>query len=130
MKIKSKNKFFVILAIVLAFFVIGNFCLASATMEGLNTAAGKGYNNDPNNLDGLTTITLTEKIGQIIGVVLSLIGVMFLVLMIYAGFTWMFARGNEQDVEKAKRMIEAAIAGLIIVLSAYAITNYVSTNLL
>ncbi len=61
-------------------------------------------------------------IGTIIGVALSFVGLAFFVLMIYGGFIWMFARGNEQDVEKAKSLIQAAIIGMVIVLSAYAIT--------
>jgi hypothetical protein len=37
----------------------------------------------------------------------------------------MLARGNEQEVEKAKNLIQAAVIGLMIVLSAYAITAFI-----
>jgi len=43
--------------------------------------------------------------------------------MIYAGYLWMLARGNEQEVEKAKNIIIYAVIGLVVVLSAYAITR-------
>jgi cbb3-type cytochrome oxidase subunit 3 len=61
-------------------------------------------------------------IGSIVQVALSFLGVIFLVLMVYGGFLWMTARGNEEQVAKAKNLITAAIIGLIIVLAAYAIS--------
>lgn len=66
-----------------------------------------------------------ERVGQIIGVILSFIGVIFLILMIYAGILWMTAAGNDQQVNKAKNLMINAIIGLIIVFAAYAITAYV-----
>ncbi|MFA5163677.1 MAG: pilin [Patescibacteria group bacterium] len=66
-----------------------------------------------------------ERVGQIIGIILSFIGVVFLVLMIYAGILWMTAAGNDQQVNKAKNLLINAIIGLIIVFAAYAITAYV-----
>ena len=64
-------------------------------------------------------------IGRIIRVLLSLLGVIFLVLMVYAGFLWMTARGEEEPVTKAKDIIRQAIIGMIIVFLAYAITGFV-----
>ena len=55
---------------------------------------------------------------------MAFIGVIFFVLMIYGGFLWMTARGNEQQVEKAKDLIISAVIGLIIIFAAYAITMY------
>lgn len=69
-------------------------------------------------------------IGLVISVALSLIGVVFLILMIYGGFIWMNSRGNEQDVEKAKNIIRNSIIGLLIVIAAYAITKFVGDNLI
>ena len=45
--------------------------------------------------------------------------------MVYGGYLWMTARGNEEEVTKAKNLIKAAIIGLIIVLAAYAISIFV-----
>lgn len=67
--------------------------------------------------------------GKIIGVALSFVGAIFFILMIYGGFLWMTARGDEGQVTKAKDMIFAAVIGLVIVLSAYAITSFLGTQL-
>ena len=72
---------------------------------------------------------LMIKIGQAVKVILSLVGVVFLLLMIYGGHTWMLAQGDSSEVEIAKKTIEAAIIGLIIVLAAYAITSFISQEL-
>jgi cbb3-type cytochrome oxidase subunit 3 len=63
--------------------------------------------------------------GRVVGTALSMIGVLFFILMIYGGFLWMTARGNEQQTDKAKQTITAAVIGMIIVLSSYAITTFV-----
>lgn len=75
------------------------------------------------------TNDLTAIIGFIIKMLLSFIGVVFLLLMIYGGYIWMLARGNDQEVEKAKNIIKNAIIGLAVVLSAYAITLLVGSVL-
>ena len=68
-------------------------------------------------------------IGTIVGTILSLLGVIFSVLIIYGGFIWMLAGGNEQNVEKAKNILTQAIIGLVIVLMAYAITSFIGDAL-
>ena len=52
-----------------------------------------------------------------------LLGVLFMILIIYAGLLWMSAQGNEQQVTKAKQMILGAAVGIIIVVSARAIVE-------
>ena len=77
-------------------------------------------------------LTIKDKpeaiIGNLIGTTLSIIGVIFFILMVYAGFKWMTARGNEEGVKEAQKTIIAAIIGLVVVLSAYAITNFVFSS--
>lgn len=69
------------------------------------------------------------SLGLIIQALLSLIGIIFLFLMIYGGFIWMNARGDDQAVTKAKSIIKNSLIGLVIVMAAYAITNFVGNNL-
>lgn len=71
------------------------------------------------------TNDLPTIIGTVIKAALGLVGIIFLVLMVYAGIIWMIARGDEGKVEKAKDTIINSIIGLIIVVGAYAITNFV-----
>jgi len=64
-------------------------------------------------------------ISNIIKTVLGLLAIIFIVLLIYAGFSWMTAGGEEEKVTKAKETITRAIIGLAIILSAYGVTLFV-----
>ncbi|MDD2807258.1 MAG: hypothetical protein PHW95_01905 [Patescibacteria group bacterium] len=74
--------------------------------------------------------TFAKSISQIIKVALGFLAIIFLVLILYAGFTWMTAAGNEDRISTAKKTMAAAIVGVAIVLSAYIITYFVIDQLL
>lgn len=65
----------------------------------------------------------------VISVILSLLGIIFVILLIYGGILWMTAAGNEDQIRKAMDLIKAAVIGLIIVVSAYSITYFVFSSL-
>lgn len=88
--------------------------------DGLEATATKGYGTLPAQTD-LPTI-----IGKVVGAVLALVGVVFFLLILWAGFSWMTAKGNEEEINKAKGIIITATLGLIVILGAYAITNLVA----
>jgi amino acid transporter len=73
--------------------------------------------------------TIGEIIATIIQTVLGLLGIIFIAFLVYAGFQWMTANGNEEKVTKAKQTIIRAIIGLIIVIAAYSITYFVFSAL-
>lgn len=72
---------------------------------------------------------LADTVATVIKAVLALVGTVFLVLTIYAGILWMTAQGEETKVEKAKEIIKASIIGLVVIMSAYAITYFVTSKL-
>jgi cbb3-type cytochrome oxidase subunit 3 len=88
--------------------------------SGLSEVGGKA---------DLASTSLTEVIGTLINVFLTLLGIIFLILVLYAGYLWMTAAGNEKNVEKAKDIMIRAVIGLIIILAAYSISSFVITAL-
>ena len=66
---------------------------------------------------------------NIINIALGLLGIISVVIIIFAGFKWMTSMGNDEAVSGAKKMLVAAVIGLVIILSAYIIANFVVTNL-
>ncbi|MBI4458119.1 hypothetical protein HY633_04105 [Candidatus Uhrbacteria bacterium] len=84
---------------------------------GLTTNAAASF--------GLTTTDIREVIGNIISVFLGLLGLVMVVLMLYAGFLYMTSQGNEEQVSKAKAIIRNAVIGLIIIVLAFAITRFI-----
>lgn len=87
-----------------------------------------GEVNDTAGLGGDSS-SLTSTIGELIGVLLAFLGVIFLILIIYAGLLWMTAAGNEDNVKKAKSILLNSVIGLVILLSAYAISSFVIDQL-
>ena len=77
-----------------------------------------------------TEYSASENLGLMVQYVLSFLGVIFSILIIYGGFLWMLARGDEEQVTKAKDIIQNALIGLIIVLAADVITYYLVNRLI
>ena len=74
---------------------------------------------------GLSTESLEGTIGTILNAVLGLVGVIALGVILYGGFRWMTAAGNEEAVGEAKKIITAGVIGLIIVIVAWAVVSFV-----
>jgi amino acid permease len=75
------------------------------------------------------TASIAQKVASVISIALSFLGVIFLILMIYAGFLWMTAHGNDAQIKTATTTMQRAVIGLIIVASAYIITAFVGRTL-
>jgi cytochrome bd-type quinol oxidase subunit 2 len=123
--LKTSKQFFSILLLVgllmLPYFVF-------AGNAALNTLESVGVTNGGYAEAGETSAA--EFAGTIISAFLSLLGVIFLILMLYSGYNWMIAHGDEQKVNKAKDTLRTSIIGLIIVLSSFAIYYFVWDNLI
>lgn len=102
----------------------------AASAQGLKDAFG---GNSPlstvQQASGAPTADLGSITGTIISAALSLVGILFLLLMVYSGYLWMTARGDEGQVEKAQKIIRGTIMGLVLTLSAYAITLFIMARL-
>ncbi len=70
-------------------------------------------------------ITITK----IISTALGLLGIMAVGIVLYGGFKWMTAGGNEEQVLDAKRLLINGLIGLVIIMSAWAIARFVLAKL-
>lgn len=73
----------------------------------------------------LSNVTVGSLVARGVQTILSLLGIIFLGLTLAAGFQWMTAGGNEEQIKKATATLKAAIIGLIIVIAAYTITFFI-----
>lgn len=119
-----RKKYFKIILSVWAAAAAALPSLASAATDALNKLDKVGSTKGPYQAVS-DEFGVSRIVDAGVQAVLALIGVIFLVLMIYAGYNWMIARGEEEKVEKAKDTITRAIIGLIIVVGAYAIWGFV-----
>ncbi|MBI2473445.1 hypothetical protein HYV70_02745 [Candidatus Uhrbacteria bacterium] len=80
---------------------------------------GEAIGTDATNND------LPTLIGNIISALLSVLGIIFVVLVVYAGFLYLTAAGDDTKVKKAKTLLTQSIIGLVIIVAAYAISAFV-----
>lgn len=117
-----------------SFLIIGFSSALTVEAAGLlqQNIAGEITNNTgvvQNQAGYADNVTVGTVVGTIIKAFLGLLGIIFVILMIVAGFNWMTAGGDEAKIEKATSTIRSAVIGLIIVVAAYAITYFVFANL-
>lgn len=78
---------------------------------------------------GLPTNDLRTSVINIISWVLGFLGLVAVVMIIYGGFMWLTAAGNEERIGTAKQIISSAIIGLVIILLAWAIVYFVGQGI-
>jgi hypothetical protein len=113
------------------FIVVSMFSLlAPALMLAMPAYAqdiNLGTNYVTNELNFATGDPRTAAV-SLIKLLMTFLGIIAVVIMLYGGFLWMTAAGNEDKVDQSKKLIAAGIIGLIIILSAFLIINFVVTN--
>lgn len=120
----------------LSFIAKGIVATGSLTLPISAVLAANPYTEAQNKVTAVGTsagITgqedLTRIIGNIINIVLSFLGILLLVYFLYAGFLWMTSGGGEDGKKKAITMMKNAVIGLVIIVVAYALSNFVLTQI-
>ena len=104
-----------ILTSLLVSLILPYFVFADSPLNALqNVGTAGGYSKSTNQ----TTISVIA--GAVVNSVLSLLGIIFIALIVYGGIIWMTAEGDEAKVEKAQKILRNAIIGLVITIGVYA----------
>lgn len=113
-KIRKRAVFLAALAFVsLLIFGIGIFTVRAVSFE------------NPSATLGLGTSDLKETVINIINWALGLLGIVAVIFLIYGGYTWLTAGGEEERIRRAKKIIINTLIGLVIILLAWAIVRFV-----
>ncbi len=80
---------------------------------------------DPSLTIGVGSADLKQTVVNIITFVLGLLGLIAVIMILYGGFIWLTAGGNEDKVDSAKKIISAAAVGLVVILISWAIVQFV-----
>lgn len=105
----------------------GTIVFAQSKDYGLKKTVAATGNLLPQKIGGAENVP--QLIGTIVSAVLGFLGIIFFCLIGYAGLIWMTAQGSEEKIERAKDTISGAVIGLVIVLAAYAFTQFVFDQL-
>lgn len=99
------------------------FILPIATTHAVDIGLGYGAETGLGNADArITAATILRS-------ALGLLGILTTCIILFAGFKWMTAGGNEDEVGTAKKMLTSAVIGLLIIMSAFAISTFVISSL-
>jgi len=124
MKIFGKKKYFLI-ASLLGLLIAGALwfwagdVLAQNIDTGLNFATETGLSNQDPRI----------AIARIVRIILGFLGIVAIGIMLYAGFIWMTAQGEEEKINKAKKIMISGAIGLVIMLASFGIATFVMSRL-
>lgn len=112
--------FFASLIWVVSFLAVPTMVGAQSDVFGLEYGAATGLGQqDPR-----------ETAANIIRAALGILGIVAVVIVLWGGIMWMTAGGSDDKVGKAKKILFSGIIGLIIILSAFALTQFVINQLI
>lgn len=110
----------------------------AATLVTPGLALAQGGSLNANDL-GVNAIQSDLKLGggdvrttaaRLINVALGFLGIIAIVIVLIGGFKYMVSGGSEEKTAEARKLIVSGIIGLAIILSAWAITSFVISQLL
>ena len=78
---------------------------------------------------GLASTDIRLIVARVIRAALGLLGIAALLLVIYGGYMYMTAGGNEDRVMQAKKILLNAGIGLVIIMSSFGIVSFVMSKL-
>lgn len=107
--------------------LVTGLLLVMPMMASAQTVADWG--RDDLNEVNLGTRSLRDTIAGVINIVLGFLGILATVIILLGGFKWMTSGGNTDKVDEAKKLIGAGVVGLVIILTAYAISRFVLESL-
>jgi len=76
-----------------------------------------------------TGVDITIVIARLIRTFISILGIVAVVFILYGGWLWMTSKGEPEKLRKAQQTIINAIIGLVLVLSSFAIAQFVLNSL-
>jgi hypothetical protein len=68
-------------------------------------------------------------VGSVISSIIGILGILLTIYLLYGGFKWMTANGDDKQVEDAKAIIRNAVIGLAIIMTSYALTQFIIQSL-
>jgi hypothetical protein len=86
-----------------------------------NSQLGTGEIGNSFGVSNGTPVSATDLVVQVIRYLLTFLGLLMTVIIIWAGWRWMTAGGDEKKVETAKSHLLSAVIGGVIIIAAYVI---------
>ncbi|MBI4253174.1 hypothetical protein HY623_03300 [Candidatus Uhrbacteria bacterium] len=97
--------------------ILGNYVHGETTQFNWFT---KGFG-----VDDVSDVAWPNTIARrIVNIVFSFLGIVTVIVIIYAGFLWITAGGEEEKAKQGRTLLFQAFIGLVIILSAYLVSYF------
>lgn len=111
----------------------GGFLSSATDARALNNE--ELFGGEKANIASGLNVSATPKTPQqiaanVIKILLGFLGIIAVIIIIVAGFQWMTAGGDSAKVDGAKKRLQAAVIGLVIILAAWGLANFVINQLI
>lgn len=112
----------ILLLFLLTFFFTIPFVSFAGGDYGLTKTIAKGnlplvFNEDKSDI--------VASVGGVVGIILSFVGLLFLILIVYSGIMWMTASGNDQQIDKSKKTMIWAVIGIVCIFASFAAVQFI-----
>ncbi|MDO8559631.1 MAG: Ig-like domain-containing protein, partial [bacterium] len=112
---------------IVALTLVGAFAVSAPAFAQLGASVNEGLGFGT--IVGWGTQDLRVTIMRVIQILFGFLGVVAVLIIIYAGWLWMTAAGDPQKVDRAKRILVEAVIGLFLIFGAFAIVSFVIRSL-
>ena len=85
-------------------------------------------NGGSSEIKNIPTLSSEQVLQNGLNIAYLLAGIIAVIVIIIGGFMYTTSAGDSSGVTKAKNMILYAVVGLIVIIAAFAITNFVLGN--
>jgi hypothetical protein len=111
--------------LLLALIMVPVFVVALSVNAQADNMLWGGYETNVQTATGLGNTDPREIAGSVVNIFLGFLGIVAVLIILYGGFKWMTAGGNDDGIAEAKQMISAGVVGLVVILAAFGIAQFV-----
>lgn len=115
------RKKIIFISLFFSLFSLAKIAQAKKTIEDAGASLESAVNPT-----GLPKTEVATYVGSVAQWLFGIVGLLFFALATYAGITWFLARGEDEKITKAKQILITSVIGLFILISAYAISVFIT----
>ena len=124
-----KKLFFIMMISIFVILPVFSFALTANAQSNADNMLWGGFEGNVQAATGLGNTDPRQMAGQVVNVLLGFLGIIAVLLILFGGFKWMTAAGDEGKIDEAKKLIAAGVIGLVVILAAFGIAQFVISAL-